>query len=752
MKTITTLWALGGAAATVAAHAQDVAQILLPAQWKPSDELGVSVVHVGASATTFALGCPTKASDCSVVIPTITQGAMTWGYGGEWQNIQGVDEYTLRNDCDIARGTMICTTAVTQVKDDVTRSGHLTGTTTYLGDLIHPIPITAGAKKPGEHTQATTTTSTPIETSASWTSTPVETSASSTTLATSTAMTLTGGLLPTSDAGHDDGHDDDATPTATPSVIPTDTPGAAVSVHRRSPRQLYKLLLYHFAGWLITAAIVGSFYGVLVHYSDKGVMLYKDRRVFNAVIIALSITLSLNLESCLKAMTGDLRWWVLSLRDWTLPEADLILQSEHFSYLLKLFVVASHWILRIVIVSWILLHIAAQVAVATIGLTHTVEAAAHATITRPGLVSVPDMSQIETTRVIKSPTLALAALRFTANSYGQIALGYNWGRLEERPEPGTLLSPGGNLQYCGSDRCEFVFYEANASQGQNYLTVVTNRSVASVAHCEAYRVIRGGDGNSTTITIDDADASELKVPTINGDDQTTFLTATGAGFNNSTGIVFAFEASRTNPWFYACNITVEPVRNAVLPEHELGANVSSLAAVAIALQAYGASTQGSSAAGTGAARQFQSYPAASSYGEPKGGNASAMALNMASFATGVIAVTALANDNVEIPGQRPLRGVEFRISDWTALHIILGLIAGVHFLLGLVTSLVADRVVVQTRSELTMAELLRPVGQKLEYRHVQARNRPQPTIRYRMGDWDEAYGFHTDCALEVVDW
>ncbi|KAG9253791.1 uncharacterized protein F5Z01DRAFT_674672 [Emericellopsis atlantica] len=252
MKTITTLLALGGgAAATVAAHAQGVAQVLLPAQWKPSDELGVSVVHVEPSATTFALGCPTKASDCSVLIPTITQGAMTWGYGGEWQNIQGVDEYTLRNDCDIARGTMICTTAVTQVKDDVTKSAQITGTTTYLGDLVHPIPITAGIKKLVKHTQATTTTttSTPVETStsASWTSMPVETStsSSSTTLATSTATTLTGGLIPTPD-----GDDDSATPTATPSVIPIDVPGAAVSVDRRSAMMVAVAAVVGGALWL----------------------------------------------------------------------------------------------------------------------------------------------------------------------------------------------------------------------------------------------------------------------------------------------------------------------------------------------------------------------------------------------------------------------------------------------------------------------------------------------------------------------
>jgi hypothetical protein len=125
----------------------------------------------------------------------------------------------------------------------------------------------------------------------------------------------------------------------------------------RHPRQLFKLLLINFARWLLTAAIVGSLYAVLVDFSNKGAMLPREKHAFNALIIALSIMLSLNLDSSLKAMTGDLRWWVLSLRDWTLPEADLILQSEHFSHLLKLFVVARNLILRCAIVLWILTHI-----------------------------------------------------------------------------------------------------------------------------------------------------------------------------------------------------------------------------------------------------------------------------------------------------------------------------------------------------------------------------------------------------------
>lgn len=85
-------------------------------------------------------------------------------------------------------------------------------------------------------------------------------------------------------------------------------------------KQLRKLLFLALARWLLTAAIVGSIYGVVVAYSSREAMKKKKKREFNAIIVALSIALSLNLVGSLKAMAGQLRWWALSLRDWSIVE------------------------------------------------------------------------------------------------------------------------------------------------------------------------------------------------------------------------------------------------------------------------------------------------------------------------------------------------------------------------------------------------------------------------------------------------
>ena len=85
-------------------------------------------------------------------------------------------------------------------------------------------------------------------------------------------------------------------------------------------RQLHKLLLVTLLRWLLSAAIVGAMYGVLASYSNRET-LRKHRQIqFNALIVALSIALSLNLASSLKAMAGQLRWWALSLREWPIAE------------------------------------------------------------------------------------------------------------------------------------------------------------------------------------------------------------------------------------------------------------------------------------------------------------------------------------------------------------------------------------------------------------------------------------------------
>lgn len=511
-------------------------------------------------------------------------------------------------------------------------------------------------------------------------------------------------------------------------------------------RQLRKLLFLALTRWLLTASVIGALYGVLVHYSSKEVMIRGKKRTFNAVMTALSITLSLNLASSLKAMAGDMRWWILSLRDWSLLEADLILQSDYISHMFKLACETRLWSVRTVILLWILVNLAAQVAVATLGLTYAVDTAETVTITHPGIVAIPSLEGIETYKVVAKKSQSLSALRFTANNYGQVALAFDSGRLSAMPKPNTLWNPDGPLVYCDRDSCEYVFFEGTPEQEHHYLAVATNRTVRTNATCNASRVTRGGDGNEPSITLDNG--TTVSIPARNGESQTTFMTDNNQNLSQPMGHITAFEASDDDPWFYECTVTVGPVSNVQIPAHELGINVSALAASAIALQGYGASPYGSSVNSTS---QFQSYPAESTYGFPQKGDTTGMSLLLASFSAGVIGVTAQANDDILAPGLRPLRGVTLHVANWTYVHTILCLVAGVHLFLAIVSALLADRVAVQSHSMLAMVELLRPASQKLGYRCLGPHGNGMlqggsPTLKYRQSG-NGAYSFHTNCAF-----
>lgn len=50
-----------------------------------------------------------------------------------------------------------------------------------------------------------------------------------------------------------------------------------------------------------------------------------------------------------------------------------------------------------------------------LGLTYNVNGAEGRTITRPGTVAIPDISKIQTGKVLSTGTQALSALRYTAN-------------------------------------------------------------------------------------------------------------------------------------------------------------------------------------------------------------------------------------------------------------------------------------------------------------------------------------------------
>ncbi|RFU76629.1 hypothetical protein TARUN_5568 [Trichoderma arundinaceum] len=433
------------------------------------------------------------------------------------------------------------------------------------------------------------------------------------------------------------------------------------SEHFKRSNQFKRLLLACGVRWAMTAALVAGTYIVLWQYSRKTAMVSNKKKEFNTLIIALSIVLGLNIASSMKHMVRELRWWVLSWYEWTPKEADCILQSENFSSLFQLgYVTRRQWV-RVYVFFWVLVNVASQIAVATLGLTYNINPADTIAVTTPGTVAVPDLSNIQTNKVISSNSQAISALRYTANNYGLVALAYGYGGLDEIPQPGALFNSDANLMYCDLNSCQYIFYEATPDDTSYYQAVATNRSISTQATCRGWKVLQGGDGNQRTIVIGDKNRTEFTIPALNGEAQTTFMVDPDRGSGPTWGHVLAFEASRTDPWFYNCNITVGSVTNVELAVQDVGVNVTTLAASAIALQGYGASAIGVS---TNSTRrfQFQSYPAESFYGAPQGGNTTGMGQLMAAFAVGVVAITAQVNTNVNATGLLPLKGIELDIS------------------------------------------------------------------------------------------
>ncbi|EGX96278.1 hypothetical protein CCM_00934 [Cordyceps militaris CM01] len=478
---------------------------------------------------------------------------------------------------------------------------------------------------------------------------------------------------------------------------------------------------------------------------------------FNTLVIALTIALSLNITSSLKANAMDLQWWLLSLRRYKPREADLIMASEHFTTMLQLGWTTRHTLIQISVVVFVTMNIhivpgsrsqntrltcqGSQVALALLGITYNVNPANKFAITRPGLVSIADLSDIQGTKVLSTPqkrqnlTEDVNSRRYSANVFGQVGLGFDEASVDLLPRPGTLYNPDlpqvyystslpadSNDGSSGSSNnttqetdvdpnaysYTYVFFESTLANASYSNTVASNRSVTVTASCESFSVLAGGNGLSLNITVRlGAADEEAYLPVANGGSQILYLHDPASQANDTWSEVNAFEPSDTSPWYYVCQVAVGNVTNAVLPQHVMGTNFTRYVPPAIALQGYGSSADGLTNATTN--YQFQSYPAQTYFGQPARGSGARMAALVSRCAANAVAASALSNTNIDAPGMTPQRAIQLEITKWRYVHIIVGLTVGVQLLIHLGAVLVANRVQVREQRGLSTASLLRPL-------------------------------------------
>ena len=199
------------------------------------------------------------------------------------------------------------------------------------------------------------------------------------------------------------------------------------------------------------------------------------------------------------------------------------------------------------------------------------------------------------------------------------------------------------------------------------------------------------------------DTTNYSVPIVQAA-QTTFWIGT-LDVGPRTAQMFAFEPDPNNPWFYNCNITVSKVANATLPEHEISDSTAQIAAQAIALGGLDGKVQNNTKV-----HRTQRYPQRKyGFGALRQGNAGNMGFNIAHFAIGAISVADKFNPRMTFPGEEPVAGVSLKIPKVAYLVVIFVLVAGLQLFLLVVTSFMANRVIVTDDSPAAIARLLAPI-------------------------------------------
>lgn len=268
--------------------------------------------------------------------------------------------------------------------------------------------------------------------------------------------------------------------------------------------------------------------------------------------------------------------------------------------------------------------------------------------------------------------------------------------------------------FCGVRDCRYFFHEWAAAtdnddeeeEDRQRLVAITDRMAIASASCDSSLVsdLNGDQEHHISIISKSGKLADVFFPLPNGSNQTTFYTNTTSTCGPGCAIVSAVEVSDTGTWYYNCTSRVSHVFNSTLPEHKIGKSLRSMAAGGIALQGYDVSE-----AHQDLNVQFQTYPSQSVFGIPLEGYANSMAMSIARFAIGVVAVSAEINPTQILHGTVPVQGDVLVVEHWNYVIMILGLVVGLHLVFGLGSAFLVSKVIIPSGGPLAIARVIQPM-------------------------------------------
>ncbi len=97
--------------------------------------------------------------------------------------------------------------------------------------------------------------------------------------------------------------------------------------HLKVPAKYRKALIANILRWFASVLFVVAIYVILWYYSKLNIMSTTTKREFNALIIGLSLGLGMSITISLEAMAVEIRYWIISLRDW--PDREVGQAQKH---------------------------------------------------------------------------------------------------------------------------------------------------------------------------------------------------------------------------------------------------------------------------------------------------------------------------------------------------------------------------------------------------------------------------------------
>ena len=274
---------------------------------------------------------------------------------------------------------------------------------------------------------------------------------------------------------------------------------AKVYDHHESRKFLFKTGFYRFFVTFMFSALIALTLKAFEGFGSPLIISNNQNRLFNAIMLGLSLGLGLNLASSLKRYAVLLRWSLLTKRYVSLEVFDLILGLETLTKVGKLMIISLPGVRKIkflrslpwfrearddgtrltwvVCLLWILVNIGAQILVASLSLFWPVDPSDAIPLLTPGNVTVANLLKWETDDAnVQWNNSAMEA----AWTYGTEASAYPVFQMNETKK--DLSSLAGTPLYQGDGFYEYRFYNRNPDhQFTNYL--VSSRSVRASATC-----------------------------------------------------------------------------------------------------------------------------------------------------------------------------------------------------------------------------------------------------------------------------